>query len=109
MNIHKDSIISVFRILMVLITTYAILIQPVLGAGGNEKVVVYDLTDLEEEPNSNEGNNEEEVLNDTKIDSQFIGNNLDDFNEKNKNSCFYKEPINFDSILEIHIPPPDFL
>jgi hypothetical protein len=74
----------------------------------NEEVLLYDLVDLEE-PNSNEGNNEEEISQYKKIENQFIDSNLNDLIEINKKIIHYKEGIISDSILDVHIPPPDFL
>ena len=109
MNVHSNIIVSISKILMVLITTYSIIIQPFIDAGGIDKVSVYDLVDLEEVPNSNESNNEEEILKEKKIDNQFTGSSLNNCIEKNKKISYYKERVNSDSNLEILIPPPDYL
>ena len=108
MKVNNNFIINISKILMVLITAYAIIVQPLIDSSMNEKVSVYGLVDLEE-PNSNEGNNEEEILQYKKIENQFIDSNLSDLVEINKKIIHYKECIISDSILEIHIPPPDFL
>ena len=108
MNVNTNIIVSISKILMVLITTYSIIIQPFIDAGGIDKVSVYDLVDLEEEPNSNESNHEEEILKEKKIDNQFTGSSLNNSIEKNKKTSYYKERVNSDSNLEILIPPPDY-
>ena len=98
-------IVSFFRILMILITTHAIAIQPLLDFNDNDKVSIYN---FDEEPNSKEENSTEEKLKDKKIDNQFIGSHLVNFVKINKKYNNLKELVNSDAYLEIQIPPPDF-
>jgi hypothetical protein len=108
MNVNDNFTASVFRVLMVLTITYAIIIQPMIDSNGGGELTIYEFLDLEEEPNSNENNTIDEILKDTKIGNQYMGNSLNDCIEINKKSTYYRKRIISDSNLEIHITPPDF-